>query len=442
MSEGVGSTVGSERKPVAWLRVLGWAAYLACSWTWCIGMFLPVLLVRDYGPWGFVTFLVPNVIGAAAMGWVLRRPGHSENIAAAHRPLIRAFSWVTGLFQLYFFLWISRTAPAPASYAVLIAAALIVPGILLYRSNWQRTAWLTSGFVWLSSAAGLGFLRARGDLGPPALAGPGPGLGWLAPVCIFGFALCPYLDATFHLTRSRQQERPGTVSFIIGFCVLFLVMVGFTPLYAKLFESSAPMIVWAPVSVLAIAIVLGHISMQIAFTLLVHGHADQTLLRRPGRADETTPRGPVQGLIFGLALGLIITVISYVLSRFQDRVWSGLSIGEIGYRLFMSFYGLLFPAYVWLCLIPTWRRPAPPTTRQVAVWLGACVIAAPMYWMGFIERVEWWLGPGLAVVLLARLFIPRVSQGPDSLSGAPVPSPTHPPTLAAAASAGPDLRDG
>ena len=28
---------------------LGWAVFLATSWTWCIGMYLPVLLVRDFG---------------------------------------------------------------------------------------------------------------------------------------------------------------------------------------------------------------------------------------------------------------------------------------------------------------------------------------------------------------------------------------------------------
>src|ERR1051325_4731620 len=51
----------------------GWAIYLGMSWTWCIGMFLPVLLVRDYGVWASVVFAVPNVLGAAAMGWVLSR---------------------------------------------------------------------------------------------------------------------------------------------------------------------------------------------------------------------------------------------------------------------------------------------------------------------------------------------------------------------------------
>lgn len=70
MSQAATTTeIPAARQP--WWSVLGWAAYLACSWTWCIGMFLPVLLVRDYGVWGFVVFAVPNVVGAGAMGWVL-----------------------------------------------------------------------------------------------------------------------------------------------------------------------------------------------------------------------------------------------------------------------------------------------------------------------------------------------------------------------------------
>ncbi|MDB5302268.1 MAG: hypothetical protein JWO87_3931, partial [Phycisphaerales bacterium] len=48
------------------LFALGWGAFLACSWTWCIGMFLPVLLVRDFGEMGWLVFAAPNVVGAAA----------------------------------------------------------------------------------------------------------------------------------------------------------------------------------------------------------------------------------------------------------------------------------------------------------------------------------------------------------------------------------------
>src|SRR4051812_22981962 len=46
-------------------RPVLWAIFLGVSWTWVIGMFLPVLLVRDYGLLGWVVFAIPNVIGAA-----------------------------------------------------------------------------------------------------------------------------------------------------------------------------------------------------------------------------------------------------------------------------------------------------------------------------------------------------------------------------------------
>src|ERR1043165_610938 len=100
----------ASRPRSSWWSTLGWAAYLACSWTWCIGMFLPVLLVRDYGIWGFVVFAVPNVVGAAAMGWVLR-DGASERIVARHLRALRYFSIVTIVFQIHFAIWLGVMAP-------------------------------------------------------------------------------------------------------------------------------------------------------------------------------------------------------------------------------------------------------------------------------------------------------------------------------------------
>src|SRR5205085_10745031 len=85
--------------------------------------------------------------------------------------------------------------------------------------------------------------------------------------------------------------------------------------------------------------------------------------------------------------------------------WHGLNSGEVVYRLFLAFYGLVFPAYVWLCMIPGRGRVA-PTRRQWVVWGVSVVVAAPMFWMGFIERKMIWLLPGLAVALLARLLVP------------------------------------
>src|SRR2546421_8858832 len=91
--------------PSSFSSLLAWAAYLACSWTWCIGMFLPVLLVRDYGIWGWVVFAVPNVVGAAAMGWVIRSAESSHAITGNHFSACAAFSVITILFHVFFVQW-------------------------------------------------------------------------------------------------------------------------------------------------------------------------------------------------------------------------------------------------------------------------------------------------------------------------------------------------
>jgi hypothetical protein len=55
----------------------------------------------------------------------------------------------------------------------------------------------------------------------------------------------------------------------------------------------------------------------------------------------------------------------------------------------------------------------------------ATLLAAPMFWMGFIERRTLWLVPGVAVVLLAQLVVrmssPRAGQ--DAPATAPRSSP-------------------
>ena len=38
---------------------------------------------------------MPNVVGAGAMGWVLRRPGAAEKLREQHQAMVRAFSEVT-----------------------------------------------------------------------------------------------------------------------------------------------------------------------------------------------------------------------------------------------------------------------------------------------------------------------------------------------------------
>src|SRR5687768_1735608 len=82
------------------------AVFLAASWTWVIGMFLPVLLVREYGIWAWVIFAVPNCVGAAAMGWTIRTREQSLALVAAHDVACRAFSLVTIAFHVFFVCWL------------------------------------------------------------------------------------------------------------------------------------------------------------------------------------------------------------------------------------------------------------------------------------------------------------------------------------------------
>ncbi len=105
------------------LSPIPWAVFLAASWTWCIGMFLPVLLVRDYGIRGFLIFAIPNMIGAAAMGAVLRDREARRRIVRAHGGACVAFSTVTLLFHAFFVAWVvNGLIGAPGLWITLLLA--------------------------------------------------------------------------------------------------------------------------------------------------------------------------------------------------------------------------------------------------------------------------------------------------------------------------------
>lgn len=398
------------------LTTLGWACFLACSWTWCIGMFLPVLLVRDYGVWGFVVFAVPNVIGAAAMGWVLTRPGAGERLLERHAAATKAFSAVTVAFHAAFVgILFQDPIHAMASHASAIASpafllALPLAVAIVIALGWRALMLVVSGLVLAFSAfAGGTLLNSTPDAPPlPTPTQDPTELLWLAPVTCFGFALCPYLDRTFHLARQAQQPSGARVSFTIGFGAFFLAMILVTLLYAHwmIDDAAGPMGLgdW----------VYAHIFVQLFFTVVLHmmgvllnGFDVQLDRSIGGRGAGRPPVGQkvcaITALVGGLFLGLVIPFVFDSPSR--------LSAGEILYRLFMACYGLLFPTYVWICMIPTrdGRHGVQGVAgrRKLNVWIATVVIAAPFFWMGFIERQEIWLAPGLLLVLLARLALPR-----------------------------------
>jgi hypothetical protein len=350
-------------------------------------MFLPVLLVRDYGVWGFVVFAVPNVVGAGAMGWVLKR-GASERIVAKHDAAQVWFMRITLAFQWFFVGWLGR-----AVGLWWIGLPLFLASLAIFR---RPAASLTALAAWITSVAcAVVFIlnRPMVVIEGWSIWNTNPGVVWLAPVCCFGFALCPYLDMTFHKARQNLSKTSARVSFSLGFGMFFAAMIGFTLLYAPLILG------WRPLNLSSIAgiAVLIHVLTQIAFT--TGAFYDAFGHRTPARSEN----------VGGWDL-MVIILVAHIIGLFGDlHSLAGMSFGEVVYRCFMSFYGLVFPAYVWLCMIPTrdgHSGIAGPRGRlKLAVLAGACLLAAPCYWMGFIERVEWWLAPGLGVVLLARLLV-------------------------------------
>jgi hypothetical protein len=365
-------------------------------------MFLPVLLVRDLGLWGWVVFAVPNVVGAAAMGWVLSEPRRSERIVREHRAACSAFSAVTIAFHVFFLLWfVPRLVGLPWA-AVAFALTAIYLLLTLTREKLDVP---TAAMVWAFSLAMFALFVSRlGHVSVP-LAGREPALGnvWLAPVCIFGFVFCPYLDLTFHRARQAVDPAGSRSAFGIGFGVCFLSMILFSLLYATtLIPLLSPE--WREHLRPALGVIVAaHMIVQAAFTMSAHA--------RSFVATETR-RGAVLMLGVLAQLALFLGLGANLLPRYH-----GLDAGEVIYRLFMAFYGLVFPAYVWLCIVPGRDGSAGVTPAKVRAMVLGVGVAAPMFWMGFIENRMAWLVPGLLAVLLSRLTIPRASAFP------PHPSP-------------------
>ena len=182
---------------------------------------------------------------------------------------------------------------------------------------------------------------------------------------------------TAHARRCPEWTRKA---FSVGFGFFFLLMIAFTLVYAEPLARAIgkPGIAIPGEAATAIAL---HMIGQIGFTTAIHA------------------RQPTERLRFIAASFLVALVVIFI--GYNIYGFTMLASDEIVYRIFMGFYGLIFPAYVWLCLIPG-RGRMKPTRRQMIVFTSAVLIALPMFWMGFIERQMIWLIPGVAVVLLAQ----------------------------------------
>lgn len=405
-------------------QALTWAVYLAVSWTWCVGMFLPILLLQDYGMTGFVLFAITNVVGAAAMGWMLRTRSVSAALCSQHAGAIALFSIATIAFHLFFVWYLSQSGWVSGGWWPWITIGVFSVAAfsgLHSRNPAEMLSPLILSNVVIAFSFYAGIEVKIEPVDPRPFFGI-PAIWWLAPVLAFGFFFCPYLDATFHRARQNVDGAGAKIAFGVGFGVFFFAMILFTLCYSGVLmgiASAAPYVLTA--------IVL-HMIVQSGYTVGLHVRETVAVQMGPRKAE--TGGGVVALLLIGL-LGAAVFLIKL-------NVTSNISpVFEAGYRMFMSAYGLFFPAYVWVVMIPMRREQRDPTAKHLAVWLVACAIAAPAYWMGFLEKQEVWLGPGLLVVLAARLLIPRGGGAALPPQGSRVPaSPRDPaPVLSAAAEA-------
>jgi hypothetical protein len=365
-------------------RIAGWAVYLAMSWTWCIGMFMPVLIMRELGFSGVLTFGIPNILGAIVMGWLIRSQQKSREIVDSNRTAAVWFSLITIVYQAFFAAWMIRIIDGPAARFQAVVVFVVFWLIL----KWKRGGEFLASFLALAiSAAVMAWAFTRGEL--PFVAHPVQGTRlpaidnlWLAPAWIFGFACSPWLDLTFHRARQSMNRADARAAFTLGFGVLFSMVLLLTVAYSGWLVIGLDRLKYPELAmILSIYWIV-----QSCLTCALH-------VQQLARVERRMPMRQ----FFAFSALLVAAVALGIFDR-SDLQYHGIPLGEMVYRMFMGFYGLIVPAYVWLRMIG-------PRRSMLRVWT-VIAVAAPLYWLGFAAEMFAFIVPGIAVVVLAK-FLPE-----------------------------------
>ncbi len=338
----------------AW-RTIAWGLFASASWTWCIGMFLPFIMLRDYGWAGFLTFAIPNVIGCAAFGYLVDRDcmrGLRERLG----PWPARFTMATIIFQAAFAGWMLPPA---------IALACVVAGFLL---SWCRSrSWLVLSVVIGTITLACLLSGNAGDAQGIAMTGARPlaEIGFLAPAIALGFVLCPYLDLTFHRTLAESPSRHCFGVFGIAFAATLTGIAWlFDPSTGAPRASSGLLVLWAA---------------QLAFTIGAHGRERLSPLAGEDRGSP-------------FSLGVAITVALFAGWLLRVGPGAGSLLGESCYLRYLGLYGLVFP-FMLLFRVRGVRGAWP--------WI-AVLVGIPCYEAAFVHHATGWII--LPILLLGVLL--------------------------------------
>jgi hypothetical protein len=322
---------------------------------------------------------------------------------------MRAFSKVTLALHAFVLTWalsllmdgLTAIAGLPAAIpgtAVPLSTVLALGTLVViwFSASWFgkrsfRAACFVGAAVWCLSVYFLAtsWQTSSGFRAIPQFSGDARGIDlfFLAPVLVFGFALCPYLDLTIHRARQETPGAAGTRAFVLGFGVLFTAMIAGTLLYAQGWIDSRSYSFY----------VIAHLTVQSWFTIAMHLRA----LRDTATAHQRSTATP---LLVGMALGLAPSS-AFVGSVFGGSPLQGVISFDGIYRVFMAFYGLAFPALLWV-----WTTSRRDDRRATLTALIAVVLALPFFWLGFFEGRWIFLPAGLLIVLVAGPLATRFSS--------------------------------
>lgn len=355
-----------------------WGLFLASSWTWCIGMFLPILLLREWGWAGFAVFALPNVLGCAGFGAVLDR-GRAARLRARLAPCMAWFSLATIAFQTFFLSWASWRwiapvlAPGAEPWSSWMVGAVVAAAPVLLVRRQESRAWVALGVVaWIGSM----LLWSRTGVSSwstvPAADGDLTALALLALPIAVGFLLCPALDLTFH---RALEESPSRGSFAV-FGLAFAPMI--------LFAAAT----WGGAGPAVTSFVALQWFMQASFTAAAHAREvrERRIAGAPGEA----------GVVAAVLLGAVLGCPSLG--------------GEPLYLRFLGLYGIVFPGLLLLGL----------RGRGGLLSAAFLVAAIPCYEAGFVgwgvgpetptgPRLAW--APLVALGVLAGIVLPSRDNG-------------------------------
>ena len=338
-------------------------------------MFLPVILMHRYGWLGFAIFSVPNVLGCAAFGYVVRTPERSIELVDKYKTAISLFAIVTVAFHAFFLAMLANVYLNDAVIGISIWLPFCILGIGACLAFLPTKYWpILAALLWVFSiAVGLTLLPFKEV---PSGTLPWQDAIWLLPITTFGFFLCPYLDPTFH---KALQRSPSKHSFGV-FGVTFAVMIGVTCAYQGNI-------------LVALGTLLGlHLALQSIFTIGSH--------IREGIQIEL---GKHKTVFISL-----LVVASFIAVAIAHRFGGASPAGnwfpgaQEDYLRFFVFYGLVFPGLVVIFML-TGKLFTP---IRVSLFALVALLSMPLLELGYIGD-QAWLSVLPVVVLLTWAFADR-----------------------------------